>query len=125
MGWRKNSVGLGVALWIAGCGGFGDPISSSEGEPPTWDGEIQDLLADNCTGCHSTPQPVGVPDYFELDKYSIDDRPNGLSGAADMRALILNRAVHLSPTSMPPAGPMIPANIALLQAWIEADAPRS
>ena len=49
---RAGRIGLVATLWLAGCGGFGDGTLVEPDVVPTWEGEVEDLLAEHCTRCH-------------------------------------------------------------------------
>lgn len=109
-----------LAAWVDG----GAPKSV-----PTWNDDIQQLLATNCAICHTDPPQNGAPSTFRLDRYDRAEAGDR-DGAFDKRTRILARAVNNDPSAMPPSfapvtSPLVAGNKALLQRWIDAGAPRS
>ena len=120
--------GLAVALvLLSGCPGIGDrtlaELTGTGGdEPPTWEGEIQAILADNCIRCHQNPPQRGAPSGFRFDKYDESEGTDGWEGAFERRERILQRAVIAQ--SMPPGGPPLgETERALIDAWVRAGGP--
>ena len=116
-------------MGLIGCGGFGERTLADERPPeetPTWEGEIRALLGANCTRCHTQPPQNGAPDYFRLDKYDREDGDDEDLGAFEQRFSIRNLAINADPFQMPPApNPRLTlGERAVLQAWIDAGAPR-
>ncbi|MEQ9495801.1 MAG: hypothetical protein RIT81_03060 [Deltaproteobacteria bacterium] len=117
---------LGVfMLLLAGCPGFGsapEPIEVA----PSWDNEIEGILAQRCAYCHTNPPENFAPSGFRLDKYTVADLDDGgLDGVLEKLDRIQARAVDAS--TMPPSSvtPLTPEEKAILGAWIAAGAPRT
>lgn len=112
----------------AGCGGFGDgELRDRVAVTPTWDGQVRAILARNCVECHTDSPANGAPDTFRLDKYQSSDGDDEKDGAFEKRSRIRARAVGFVPSQMPPS-PRAPLTLderAVLDAWIEAGAPKA
>lgn len=123
---RSYTPILGVFLFLlAGCPGFGSAPEPIE-EAPSWDNEVEGILAQRCAYCHTDPPENFAPTGFRFDKYTtadIDD--GGLDGALEKVDRIRARAVDAS--TMPPssATPLTPEEKAILREWIESGAPRT
>ncbi len=95
-------------------------------EDPTWDTEIKDVLAANCTFCHGETPSNGAPAGFRLDVYDATEAGPDTVGAFEVRDRIRARAVNLDPGPMPP-GTQGPPTVdqAKIDAWVVLGAPRS
>lgn len=119
-----------LTLLLTGCPGFGDQTLDDLVEPPatapTWDNQVQQLLADNCAICHTDPPVGGAPAGFRLDKYTTADMEDGgLMGAFEKRDRIFARAVNNEPFAMPPGNPLSLELKAALGEWVMSGAPRA
>src|SRR5439155_20699269 len=85
--------------------------------------QIQPILARNCYGCHGDGKTSG---------FDARSRDGLLRGGSRGPALVPGRAdasrlyryiAGLEKPAMPPGGPLLPAEIAAIKAWIEAGAP--
>ena len=120
---RPSILALWLAPWLVACPGFGDRtpedfLDPSAG-PPTWDTEIEGLLAIHCATCHTSPPIAGAPSDFRLDRYDMADAEDGKPGAFELRERIVARAVTAA--TMPPGGqPVAPEVQARLTAWVTA-----
>ncbi len=125
---RSSYLPFALALALTGCPGFGDQTLEDLVEPtdvaPTWNNQVQQLLADNCAGCHTDPPVGGAPSGFRLDKYTTADMDDGgLEGALEKKDRIFARAVNNEPFAMPPGMPLSLELKAVLGEWVMAGAP--
>ena len=124
-----------VLLLLTGCPGFGSLASGSTEvcatfnipEVPTWDAEVEGVMASNCSYCHMDPPASGAPDYFVLDSYedTVGDDGRDLLGAHSQQDRILGRAIDGDPSFMPLGSSSGPSqeDKCILSAWVEQGAP--
>lgn len=121
----RGVVGLLFAALGVACSDFGsDPGPTSLPPPtstPTWNGAIAALLAERCVSCHGSPPREGASDAFRLDVYDATES-GGTPGAFETAARIRTRVVLQR--SMPPVGALPATEIAAIDAWVRAGAPR-
>lgn len=107
--------------FLLACPGLGDEEGGDVPENPTWNDDIQPILAENCATCHTDTPSNGAPDGFRLDSYA-DDADD--IGAFQFRCDVRNRAVNGNPSFMPPStGPIGSTERATIERWIEQGAP--
>lgn len=119
---------LGCTLVAAlGCGGDDPPAN------PTWFGDVQEILIDNCVRCHGQPAANFAPTYFRLDRYVAGDgdgaagEKRALSDAFDMSSAIVTRAVNFEEvglSQMPPDADISGRQKDILARWLEQGAPK-
>ena len=110
----------------AACQGFGTqqpPQRVEIVENPTWENAIAPLMAAYCDSCHSVPATQGAPGYLRTDVY---ETMGGVQGAAALAerhyARSADTARPMPPGSMPG---LTPDELAMLQRWVSAGAPRN
>jgi hypothetical protein len=102
------------------------------GSPPTWNNGVMTLFQLKCGVCHRVPRseisPRNVPQTFDLN-YQVMS-PSGVPGAqyttvlTDLLAGILRMPVSGHPQMpLPQATPLVPSEIAALEAWAAAGGP--
>lgn len=125
-GLRTALCAAPLLLFALGCGGLGDETAPILEVTPSWNGEIQTLMASRCAICHKVPPENGAPTGFTFLKYTRAESPGPgqLDGAFEKRERILARAVQ--ERSMPPSGATQPTaeERELLRKWIEGGAPQ-
>lgn len=112
-------------LLIAGCPGIGERTLADAYHidfTPTWTSHVREILDHHCVTCHRIPPAEGATDDFRLDRYDAEDDPADTPGAFETAARIRARAVLQR--SMPPDGRVPERELAILDAWVRAGAPR-
>ena len=107
---------------LTGCMGFGNEVPGTNGDLPTWESGIEEMLAVNCVVCHTEPSRSGAPDYFRLDSYESEGDD---LGAIDILDKIQQRAVDRDPAPMPPGVGLPDAERDLLARWIALGGPET
>jgi hypothetical protein len=105
-----------VGLLFAACDG-----DSGAPKPPTWENDVQPMLARRCLGCHADG---GLGD-LRLDTYAFAKERAGLAigaiEAGTMPPWLPSEACH----PIDGARPVLPEEVATLKAWVAADFPRT
>lgn len=113
-----------IALSVIACGEARDlpPAPTADGGTVTADGlpcDVAKVFADRCISCHSHPPRTGIPNAL----VTYDD----LAAADPYDATKTNAQASLSRMkagTMPPGGGLSAPEIAAVEAWVDAGAPK-
>jgi uncharacterized membrane protein len=111
-----------VAMMLLACGGDGESTPTADtgattapaGYTADWDG-VQNLFADHCDSCH--PATNGIDLRADIDTYVVPGDPDASRLWESLQAQSIS-------TMMPPSGKLPDEDIAHVEAWILAGAPR-
>ncbi len=98
------------------------PKPSARAPKPTY-ASIAGIIKNNCVGCHQGQTPkhgLNLSSYAMLMK---GDKEGKVVVAGNPAASRLSKSVHRKGAApMPPMGPLPPADVAKIDAWIKAGA---